>query len=190
MQSVAGGYHGVQNTATIFSRLYGGCIVILKTPSSLSGTIFAYGQTSSGKTHTMEGYEYSSTATSEPKVSFDVEGAREGLMPQALHELFAAVDRRRAGGAEGGAGEVEFGGFAPPLVHFPPDLLRNSAPLLLKRQRARTPGRGRRGRRGGRRVLHDPLHLHPDLHGADLRPAGPWRRRGAASARPPRRSRE
>ena len=75
--------------------------------SGYHGTIFAYGQTSSGKTHTMEGYEYKlqNGTVEEPNVSFNIDTQSEGIMPQALREIFAAVHQRRTGAAEAAAGE-------------------------------------------------------------------------------------
>eukprot|EP01052_Picozoa_sp_SAG31_P021499 SAG31_NODE_1666_length_7581_cov_2.398022_2_plen_209_part_00 len=69
------------------------------------GTIFAYGQTSSGKTYTMEGYEYrhQSRGSEEPNVSFDVDATREGVMPQSIREIFGAVNARRQRTAEAAA---------------------------------------------------------------------------------------
>ena len=68
-------------------------------------TVFAYGQTSSGKTHTMEGYQYTATgADGAPRINFDVDDERVGLMPRAIRELFEGVQRRKTGGAGSTAG--------------------------------------------------------------------------------------
>ena len=68
-------------------------------------TVFAYGQTSSGKTHTMEGYQYTATGSDgSPKINFEVDDERIGLMPRAIRELFEGVQRRKTGGANATAG--------------------------------------------------------------------------------------
>lgn len=68
-------------------------------------TVFAYGQTSSGKTHTMEGYQYTATpGDGAPKINFDVDDQRIGLMPRMIRELFEGVQRRKTAGAGSTAG--------------------------------------------------------------------------------------
>ena len=53
----------------------------------------------------MEGYQYTATGSdSSPKVNFDVQDERLGLMPRAIHELFDAVQKQKTSGPAATAG--------------------------------------------------------------------------------------
>lgn len=66
-------------------------------------TVFAYGQTGSGKTYTMEGYQYNTDPTlmRQPAIStknFKPEvQPNDGVIPRAIHELFAQIKQKQAG---------------------------------------------------------------------------------------------
>lgn len=52
--------------------------IVQSTINGFNGTIFAYGQTSSGKTHTMMGTQ-----------------SQPGITPLSIREMFAGIDRRQ-----------------------------------------------------------------------------------------------
>ncbi|KAG8464893.1 hypothetical protein KFE25_010261 [Diacronema lutheri] len=54
-------------------------------------TIFAYGQTASGKTFTMEGFEYGRDRLHKPIANLRTDPRRLGIIPRALDELFSRV---------------------------------------------------------------------------------------------------
>lgn len=62
------------NTHTMRGSVRGFNICLILLPVTLSGTVFAYGQTNSGKTHTMRG------SVAEP-----------GIIPLAVHDLFLSI---------------------------------------------------------------------------------------------------
>lgn len=67
--------------------------------SALAGfqaTIFAYGQTASGKTYTMEGFEYTPTSSQGPVAKIrNTTEEQLGIVPRALRDLFAPADDPR-----------------------------------------------------------------------------------------------
>lgn len=91
-------------------QLYDGKIrpVVQAAMSGFNGTVFAYGQTASGKTHTMMGNE-----------------AEPGVIPLAVDELFEFIRKVRAVTAPSLAPPLTRPGFAAkhdPVIH-PPRLL-------------------------------------------------------------------
>ncbi|KAJ1621618.1 P-loop containing nucleoside triphosphate hydrolase protein [Pavlovales sp. CCMP2436] len=72
--------------------------LVASTVSGYHATIFAYGQTASGKTFTMEGFEYQSDRANRPVANLQTDAAKLGLIPRAIHELFSCA------AAAGGAG--------------------------------------------------------------------------------------
>lgn len=66
--------------------------------SGFHATVLAYGQSGSGKTHTMEGFEHSASHAKRrlPEVQVRAEPERLGLVPRALEGLFDRVVRCRA----------------------------------------------------------------------------------------------
>ena len=70
-------------TCTSIAQVYSGAVerIVASVLQGYNGTVFAYGQTGAGKTHTMEG-------------SPDV--PREGLMPLSFQQIFAHVGEHSA----------------------------------------------------------------------------------------------
>ena len=67
-----------------------------------NATVFAYGQTGTGKTFTMEGYDYKRAAGGKgPQVDFDTPAERLGMVPRTLRTLFEAVHARNANAGAG-----------------------------------------------------------------------------------------
>jgi hypothetical protein len=106
-------YDSVLDGSTTQQQVFERCGVkdmVHKVADGFHATVFAYGQTSSGKTYTMEGYRYEgSTSAATPQVNFDVPGETLGLMPRAILEVFRAVSLRKQRGAgdhapDGGGG--------------------------------------------------------------------------------------
>ena len=55
-----------------------------------NATIFAYGQTSSGKTYTMEGYDYVESGDGTPVPDIK-KGANLGITPRCIKQLFDKI---------------------------------------------------------------------------------------------------
>lgn len=79
--------------------------VIDKVANGFHGTVFAYGQTGTGKTHTMEGFAYDhhngssapSAAAARPKVQVrKTDSEQFGVVPRAIQSLFSHVESIRA----------------------------------------------------------------------------------------------
>lgn len=73
-------------------QLYNGCNIshlVGKVVDGYHATIFAYGQTASGKTYTLDGYDYSKGDPLPPR---DPRGA--GVIPRVVNELFNKISER------------------------------------------------------------------------------------------------
>lgn len=67
-----------------------------------NATVFAYGQTGTGKTFTMEGYDYGRGADGRaPQVNFDTPKEKLGVVPRTMRALFEAVNARNASAGNG-----------------------------------------------------------------------------------------
>lgn len=63
-----------------------------------NATVFAYGQTSSGKTYTMEGYEYISGGTDKsPKLVIRPDEKDHGLVQRSIEEVYRKLEQRAQG---------------------------------------------------------------------------------------------
>jgi hypothetical protein len=72
--------------------LYGGCNISHLVGKLIDGyhtTIFAYGQTASGKTYTIDGYDYTRGEPQPPK-----DPASLGVIPRAIAEVFSKIAER------------------------------------------------------------------------------------------------
>ena len=68
--------------------------LITKVIEGYNATIFAYGQTSSGKTYTMEGYEYVSKGPEKAPKLIVRDSEHYGLAQRSLIEVFRQLERR------------------------------------------------------------------------------------------------
>ena len=67
--------------------------LIKKVIEGFNATIFAYGPTGSGKTYTMEGYEYDKNFKPILKVKFTQEDHHIGLIPRVFRTLFEEINK-------------------------------------------------------------------------------------------------
>ena len=68
----------------------------------INATVFAYGQSGTGKTHTMVGASALVRSKSASEADMDVAGANVGLIPRTMHELFAAIAAQQAKAKQNG----------------------------------------------------------------------------------------
>jgi hypothetical protein len=116
--------------------------LVAATLSGYHSTIFAYGQTASGKTFTMEGYEYGRDRSNKPLANLQTEPRKLGIIPRTVGALF---ERVAAAGGEG-ALRVRMSYFQLYKEQIY-DLLSTSAPADA-RAAASAGADGRRPRRG------------------------------------------
>jgi len=68
-------------------------LLLKKVIEGYNATIFAYGQTSSGKTYTMEGYEYQARGGDKPP-KLIIKGENYGLVQNSLREIYKQLEQK------------------------------------------------------------------------------------------------
>ena len=82
------------NQTEVFDKLQIG-LLLGKVIEGYNATVFAYGQTSSGKTYTMEGYEYQTRGPDKPPKLIIKEGDNYGLVQRSLIEIYKQLEQKR-----------------------------------------------------------------------------------------------